>query len=396
LLYNTVEGLDEASRILSAQHLFEVLQIEPGGPSDEKQIRTAYRKLALRVHPDKQPEGAPPNLFKWAFSRLEEAKEKLEAMLAEDSESCREVHKVLRFDVHRREGAAALLGVDATAQTETAHLMPDAEKACRFQIKKLEKMVQVCPEYDRAVAACREAVETLRRGCTEEGLPRYEALLTHGMSASRTMGARDLRFPRPVVLMKPETSHLLMPKGRCRLALLCGSTAALSDEQLVASTAKFVRQPKASALRWCLDASPSAACSSAVCITLEPAGIVEPPAKRAKTTGGPEGTVRVRHILFRHQQLKQVDQMARREGSAKHALEAEAAALGALEKIFQDPNQFLKLCRELSDCSSASQPGMLTGDLGWLARGQQEQAFEECCFSLTPNSIGDLVVTSRG
>merc|ERR1719436_2394933 len=118
---------------------------------------------------------------------------------------------------------------------------------------------------------CREAVETLRRGCTPEALPRQEALLSEGLPTSRTMGARDLRLPRPIVSMQPETGSFEVPAGnkRHRLALLCGATAALTDAQLMASTARLARQPKASALRWCQDADSNAASSSAVCVGLE-------------------------------------------------------------------------------------------------------------------------------
>ncbi|CAJ1432442.1 unnamed protein product [Effrenium voratum] len=314
-------------------------------------------------------------------------------MLAQDVESCREIHKVLRADVHTRVGAAQLLGADPGPLTAEVAIA-DVEKASRAQLKRLEKMAQVCPEYDWAVAACKEAVATLKRQCGEEALRRYEALLKEGLSATRTLGARDLRWPRPIVLMKPESTDLCMPKGKAQLAVLCGPTAALSTDKLVQSTAKLGVRPKASALTWCMQVSDAPSCS-AVCIGLEPAS-AEPPQKRARTAGGPEGTVRVRHILFRHPQLRQADPMARREGSAKNVLEAEANALAALQRLLQDPNQFIKVCKELSDCSSAEQPGQLTGDLGWLARGQQEASFEEVAFGLPVNSIGDLVSTGRG
>merc|ERR1711879_659651 len=113
-------------------------------------------------------------------------------------------------------------------------------------------------------------------------------------------------------------------------------------------------------------------------------------------SAGPEGTMRLRHILFRHQQLKASDLMARREGTARTAQEAEGAALEALEKLIKDPNLFLRLCRQLSDCQTGEQPGMLSGDLGWVARGQQEQAFDDAAFSLKLNEFGDIVTTSRG
>jgi len=390
LVYSCMDGLDEAGRILAAGSGFEVLQIEP--PLDEKQIRSAYRKLALRVHPDKQADGAR-DAYRFAFARLDNCKEALEAMVGQDAASCREINKVLRADVHTRAGAAALLGVEAVPLFSDAAIA-EVEKASRAQLKLLEKMAQVCPEYDRACAACHEAVATLKRQCGDEALPRYEALLKEGLPATRSLGARDLRGPRPIVLMKPESASLTMPKGKARLALLCGPTAALPTQKLAQTTAKLGVRPKACALTWCMEV-PDAPSTSAVCIALEPAS-AEPPAKRAKTAERSEGTVRVRHILFRHPQLRQADPMARREGAAKNVYEAEANALKALHRLLQDPNQFVKACKELSDCQTAEQPGQLTGDLGWLARGQQEPSFDEVAFSLAPNSLGDLVSTGRG
>ncbi|CAL1142342.1 unnamed protein product [Cladocopium goreaui] len=314
-------------------------------------------------------------------------------MLAQDMESCKQIHKVLSADVHTRAGAAQLLGADPGPVLTDAGIA-DLEKASRAQLKQLEKMSQVCPEYDQAVAACHEAVATLKRQSAAEALPRYEALLKEGLSATRTLGARDLRWPRPIVMMKPESSCFSMPQGKARLALLCGPTAALSTQKLAETSARLGVRPKACALTWCMEAT-EASSSSAVCIGLEPAA-AEPPLKRARTAGGPEGTVRVRHILFRHPQLRQVDPMARREGAARNVLEAESNALKLLQVLLKDPNQFIKSCRELSDCQTAEQPGQLAGDLGWLARGQQEASFEEVAFGLPVNSIGDLVSTSRG
>lgn len=391
-VYSSMEGLDEAARILSARSSFEVLQLEPGSSLDVKQVRTAYRKLALRVHPDKQNDSAS-DAFRFAFARLESSKEALETMLAQDMESCKQIHKVLSADVHTRAGAAQLLGADPGPVLTDAGIA-DLEKASRAQLKQLEKMSQVCPEYDQAVAACHEAVATLKRQCAPEALPRYEALLKEGLSATRTLGARDLRWPRPIVMMKPESSCFSMPQGKARLALLCGPTAALSTQKLAETSARLGVRPKACALTWCMEAT-EASSSSAVCIGLEPAA-AEPPLKRARTTGGPEGTVRVRHILFRHPQLRQVDPMARREGASRNVLEAESNALKLLQVLLKDPNQFIKSCKELSDCQTAEQPGQLAGDLGWLARGQQEASFEEVAFGLSVNSIGDLVSTSRG
>eukprot|EP00439_Symbiodinium_sp_Y106_P041904 s1306_g5.t1 len=59
-------------------------------------------------------------------------------------------------------------------------------------------------------------------------------------------------------------------------------------------------------------------------------------------------------------------------------------------------DQPIAVCKELSDCQTADQPGQLTGDLGWLARGQQEASFEEVAFGMATNSLGDIVSTARG
>jgi len=399
------EGLDDAQRILMARHTFEVLQIEAGGPADEKAIRSAYRRLALRVHPDKRSDDADVEAFNRAFSRLERAKEVLESLLSADAEACRELHRALRAEVHTREGAAELLGVDGAATTDTEQVAEEAERASKSLIKRLEKMEGVCAADHRlAVANCREAVETLRRPTSAEALPRQEALLRLGLSTSRAMGARDLRYPSPIALMEPESTSWHVPTtSSCRLAMLSGATTSLLNERLASSTAKLKRCPKAAALRWCLEADAAAAGSvGAVCVGFEAKRRREEQgsaAKRQRTTAGgkqPEGSIFLRHILFRHQQLRGADPAARREGTARGPGEAEAAALAALEKLQASPTSFSKLCRELSDCQSADQPGNLTGHLGWIGRGEQEASLDEAAFALEMNDFSDIVTSSRG
>lgn len=398
IVHRRLDDLDDAARILCARNVFDVLMIEEGGPSGEKQVRSAYRKLALRVHPDKQAAVADINAFKAAFARLDSAKDSLESMLMEDADVCRELCRVLRSEVHTRAGAASLLRVDKAATVDTEEITKEAERACKELIRSLTKMQQVAPDYSQAVAVCNEAVETIRRGCTPEALPRQEALLKEGISTGRAMGVRDLRHPCPIVVREPETASWCIPVGTsCRLGILCGATAALSEEHLVKVAACYKRQPKASALRWCLDADMAASSSTAVCVSLVATGESEPPTKKNRISdAGPEGTIRIRHILLRHQQLKQPDPMARREAVARNAQEAEEAALRILETLMQDPNQFLKLCREHSECQSGAQPGILAGDLGWLGRGQQEQILEEAIFALGVKEFSDVVTGSRG
>lgn len=403
LLHRRVEGLEDADRILAARHPFEVLQLEAGGPADEKQVRTVYKRLALKVHPDKAGSDANKEAFNRAFARLESAKEAVEILLSHDAEACRELHKVLRAEVHTREGAAELLGVDKVATNATESVAEEAEKAAKAQIRKLEKLQGVARDFAQAEAMCKEAVETLRRGCTPEALPRHEALLRLGVPTSRAMGARDLRYPTPIVKMEPESCAWYVPSDkRALLAVLIGATVGLQDEQLHASSRKFRRHPKAAALRWCNEADPAASSVGTLCIGFdgklcrtEESG---PSAKRQRlaSTGQKAGSIMVRHCLIRHQQLKAVDPFARREGTARGPGDAEAKALSVLEKLMDKPELMLKLVKEHSDCQSADQPGNLAGNLGWLVRGQQEGTFDEVAFALEPNQVSDIVSTSRG
>lgn len=406
LLYRSADGLtlNDAHRILLAKSPFEVLQIEPGGPSDEKQVRTAYRKLALRVHPDKRSEGEDLESFNKAFARLDAAKDVLEAMLSADGDACRELHRIFRAEVHTREGAAELLAVDKTVSTDTELVVEEAEKASKALIRKLAKMeAAVNAEYHQAIAICKEAVEVLRRPNSPEALPRAEALLRIGLTTSRAMGVRDMRYPSQIVLMKPESMSWAVPLDKpCRIALLVGAAAKLPNKTLTEDTPKLKRRPKASALQWCAKADAAAPSVGAACLAFEakrglPGSSDGPAAKKQKTVVGQQaGSVFVRHILFRHQQLKIADPAARRDGVAKGPGEAEAAALSALEQLLASPSAFNKLCRELSDCASAEQPGNMVGHLGWVVKGEQEQALEEAAFCLDPNEFSDVVTTSRG
>eukprot|EP00427_Karlodinium_veneficum_P003267 CAMPEP_0169154742 /NCGR_PEP_ID=MMETSP1015-20121227/52913_1 /TAXON_ID=342587 /ORGANISM="Karlodinium micrum, Strain CCMP2283" /LENGTH=138 /DNA_ID=CAMNT_0009225031 /DNA_START=43 /DNA_END=455 /DNA_ORIENTATION=- len=126
-----------------------------------------------------------------------------------------------------------------------------------------------------------------------------------------------------------------------RLALLCGATASLTDAQLSSSSSNF----KAAALRWSLLSDPAASSVGALCVTLEPKrdrrdDTGNSSAKRQRTASSGQqqaGCVFLRHILFRHQLLRSVDPMARREGACKGPSEAEAKALQTLEQLLAKP-----------------------------------------------------------
>eukprot|EP00435_Cladocopium_sp_Y103_P065367 s557_g27.t1 len=87
LHHQQADKLDDAKRILCAPSVFDVL-LAPDDELDVKQVRGAYRKLALKVHPDKQKDKDSVELkaYQYAFARLEESKERLEAMIEEAQE----------------------------------------------------------------------------------------------------------------------------------------------------------------------------------------------------------------------------------------------------------------------------------------------------------------------
>ncbi|CAK9066970.1 unnamed protein product [Durusdinium trenchii] len=346
LHHQQADKLDDAKRILCAPNVFDVL-LAPDDELDVKQVRGAYRKLALKVHPDKQKDkdSVEMKAYQYAFARLEESKERLEGMIEEDLEACKQMRRVLHAEVHTRSGAASLLGVDWTPASDSIleEIEQDAAKAAKELKKKFAKLQAFAPDFGQAETICDEAVRTMARPCTVESLPRTEALLKEGLQMSRALGVRDLRSPRSVVVMEPKSaSHFVSTSATIRFALLCGATAALKDDQLVQSAASHCRRPKASALAW--NALVDAPSSAAVCISISPSGKAEAPAaKRQKTAQGAD-TVRARHILLRHQQVRQADPMLRRD-PGRSLQEAEELALKTLETLTKTPNQFPKLCR---------------------------------------------------
>ncbi|CAL1144249.1 unnamed protein product [Cladocopium goreaui] len=397
LHHQQAEKLDDAKRILCAPSVFDVL-LAPDDELDVKQVRGAYRKLALKVHPDKQKDKDSVELkaYQYAFARLEESKERLEAMIEEDLEACKQMRRVLHAEVHTRSGAASLLGVDWTPASDSIleEIEKDALKAAKELKKKFSKLQAFVPDFRQAETICDEAVRTMARPCTLESLPRTEALLKEGLQMSRALGVRDMRSPRSVVVMEPKSAaHFVSTSATVRFALLCGPTSALKDEDLIQRAAAHARRPKASALAW-NGLAAEAASSAAVCISISPSGKAEAPAKRQKTAQGAD-TVRGRHILLRHQQVRQADAMLRRD-PGRTVQETEELALKTLETLLKTPNQFPKLCRELSDCQTGEHPGQLCGDLGWIAKGQMDAPLDEAIFSLAVNEFSDVISGSRG
>eukprot|EP00933_Yihiella_yeosuensis_P045141 TRINITY_DN40463_c0_g1_i1.p1 TRINITY_DN40463_c0_g1~~TRINITY_DN40463_c0_g1_i1.p1 ORF type:complete len:753 (-),score=188.97 TRINITY_DN40463_c0_g1_i1:333-2591(-) len=425
------EGQQEAvNRILEAPDAFTVLGISPSGPDGPAEARSAYKRLALKVHPDKVRD-VDPGDAKAAFARLEAASRIIEDMMAANGESCRELHRVLRLDPFTVRGAAAVLEVetDVAEKQVNSALTTKKEKIAKAQT------MDALSEVQRGVDACSQAAETLRVA-REAGAPgtAAEKLMLEGVpSESLTaLGLRDLRG----IGGRLEVRTASYRAGEeVRVALCCGATAELPLSELEGPAKFFTWQPKAAALQWAtkalaLPARQRDTSASAICICLrerdedEAGNAVEDPisgrpVKKQKGPAGPR-SVRLRHLLLRCAETGKKlpdDPLARRlKGNAADLAKTRTPAMAESELVkllhelitmepapgcrddieVQRSTAFRKHCQQRSECSTADNAGQLCGDLGWVSRGQGEIAFEQAAFTLRKGDFSDVVTTSRG
>lgn len=423
------------SRILRAPDAFSVLGIPAEGPETVAEARSAYKRLALRVHPDKVRDSNAADA-KAAFERLEESSRAVEALLEQNIDSCRELNRVLRNDPLTLRGAAAALKVETDAdeaQVEKA-MTKLKEVLAKVQHGDGEKEVR------RGLTCGQLAAETLR--CVRQGgSPGTvgERLLSVGVPPS-SLGALGLRQLRDLG-GGPEVRTAAWRMGEAlRVALCCGGTAQLDLAKLEECAKPFQWQPKASALQWATNAlelpgREHDTSASAVCICVrdridedcEAQAFggddfmgMNRPAKKQKSMPGPK-SVRIRHLLLRcaepGRQLPD-DPMARKRKSAsaragaaasqvlvRTPAEAENELIKWLRDLYSGPQEdaesrrmveFRKLCQQHSECESANNAGQLCGDLGWVSRGQLEPAFEQAAFELRVGDISDVITTFRG
>jgi len=409
---SSANSAEAVSRILRAPDAFAVLGLPPSATTPTE-ARTAYKRLALKVHPDKVRD-CDAGDAKAAFERLETAARLVEAIAEHKGEACKELHRVLRCDALTTSGATSLLMVEPDAE---AHQLKNAVAKVKEGLMK----AQVCGDSEverlvhQAVESCRVAAETLRNaqqwgapGALGERLS-GEAVPTRSL---RGLGLRDLR----VIGAKPLLRTVSWRIGEAlRVALCCGATAELQCSDLEDSAKMFVWQPKASAREWATRAlslpGRTDSSASALCICardrLDDEDDDGRPLKRLKT--GPK-SVRVRHLLLRCAEVGKMlleDPMARRRRGllpSRSPAEAEAELVNMLKQLLGsrgDTDQdrlvsFRKLCQQHSECSTADNAGQLCGDFGWISRGQSEAAFDAAVFGLRVGDFSDVVTTSRG
>ncbi|CAE7370223.1 ESS1 [Symbiodinium sp. CCMP2456] len=409
---------DPVCRILRAPDAFAVLGIGEKGP-DPAEAKATYKRLALRVHPDKVRNGSASDA-KAAFSRLDAAAKIVEALSEHDIDACRELRRVLRWDPLTVKGACQLLQVELESDEAQVNKAKDTLK---HKLAKVQ-LPEALSEVQKGLDACVTAAQTLRIA-RQVGPSSSERLVLEGvpLGSLTAIGLRDLRDIGGNLQVRTASYRA---GEDVRVALCCGATAQLNLKDLEEPAALCQWQPKAVAIQWATKAmslprSESSASSICICIrerededevAEDPSGR---PAKRHRGAVGPR-SVRLRHLLLRCAEPGKMlpeDPMARRARAKtqqnRTPAEAEVELVAVLRSLLamdtdvngadpdaQRSSAFRKLCQQRSECSSADNAGQLCGDLGWVSRGQCEPAFEQAAFTLRKAEFSDVVTTSRG
>ncbi|CAK9071616.1 unnamed protein product [Durusdinium trenchii] len=401
---------EDVRRILRAPDAFSVLGMAEKGPEGPAEAKTAYKRLALRVHPDKVGRTCDPVDAKAAFARLDSASKVVEALAEQNAEVCRELHRILRCDPFTVKGASQLLQVEQEAEAS------QVKKALEDLKQKLAKaqLQEALSEIQKGVDACSRAAETLQI-LRQAGASSSEKLLAEGVPipSLSALGLRDLRGLGGRLQVRTAAYRA---GEEVRVALCSGATAELPMKDLEEAANVFLWQPKVAAMQWATKAlalrqDPSAA---SICLCIREREEDEEEDRPAKRQRGPKGprSVRLRHLLLRCAEAGKPlpeDPMARRrkaQAQCRTPVEAETELAALLVDLLSaDGNgdleayrnaTFRRLCQERSECSSADSAGQLCGDLGWVSRGQSEPAFEQAAFSLRKGELSDVVTSSRG
>jgi len=405
---------EEVRRVLEASpDVFATLGLSPEDTVDGKAARSSYKKLALKVHPDKAPEELKVRA-KEAFDKVEKAAAAVEAFCETDVEATQCLLRVLHGAGSSkasmtRATAVTVLGAEDDVTPEEAG---KKGRELREQITKLGMLTDGNyghPDQAEAVRMIEEAAEAIAEPSALTASKGEGFTALKPVQVTRALGLRDLKLPRKVVSSEAQIDILhLESLGAHHLVLLSSGATCLSDQEVINRVKGFSGQPKAASLLVAADAAARNAALKAkgpqrfgCCVVgvfeVGP-GYVEPAAKKAKKEGSDK--VRVRHILLKHKDLKQkMDPQAhlKSKGPVTRPLaQAERELMRLKETLTKDVSQFPALARKFSECKSALQPGQMAGDLGWISKGTQDPALEEAVFALEVNGLSDLVTTARG
>eukprot|EP00930_Biecheleria_cincta_P005871 TRINITY_DN106825_c0_g1_i1.p1 TRINITY_DN106825_c0_g1~~TRINITY_DN106825_c0_g1_i1.p1 ORF type:complete len:826 (-),score=171.56 TRINITY_DN106825_c0_g1_i1:12-2489(-) len=422
---STSEQKSEIERVLDfAPDSFAALGFSSADSVDGKTARSLYKKLALKVHPDKAPEDLKAQA-KEAFAKVEAAAERIEALCETNAKATEKLHKILQAagditsPVMPQSWARALLGIEESLDLEEARNAAQKRvEEMKSELGKLGLLADGRLAHADAARAGRlldDALEVLRAPVPKEGTK------LEGVKVTRALGLRDLKRPRVVILAKPQIDTLQLEgrTGGHHLVLLSSAvSSAMTDAEVAKKVRCFARQPKSATLSIAQEAAafhakqgtPHAeSLASAVVALFEPGGAQqaeEPPTKKMKTAQAKNDQgdkIRCYHILLKHKDLR----LARDPGSqlamrgkppvTRSVSQAERELLEMQKELVVNPNLFPTLARKHSECDSATQPGQSAGDLGWVARGDYgDPQLEACMFALRVHEVSDIISTPRG
>ncbi|CAE7765362.1 PIN1 [Symbiodinium sp. CCMP2456] len=407
---------EEVTRVLDrTSDCFATLGLGPEDKIDGKAARSCYKKLALKVHPDKAPEELKARA-KAAFEKVEKAAADVEAFCETDVEATECLHRILHAAGPRRASMSRATAFDVLGIPEDCSL-EEAGRQGRDLRETIIKLGMLTggnyghPDQAEAVRMIEEAAEAIAEPAAltaSKGGASFSSLKP--IQVTRALGLRDLKLPRKIVSSEPQIDVIqLEALGSHHLVLLSSGATSLSDQEVIERIRGFSGQPKAGSLLVAADAAAKNAAQSITgpqrfgcCIVgvfEVGSGYVEPAAKKAKKDGGDK--VRCRHILLKHKDLKQkMDPQAhlRSKGPVTRPLaQAERELMRLKESLTKDTSQFPAMARKHSECKSALQPGQMAGDLGWISKGSLgDQAMEDVVLALEVNELSDLVTTARG
>ncbi|CAE7616304.1 exgA [Symbiodinium microadriaticum] len=294
---------EEVARVLDrTSDCFATLGLGPEDKIDGKAARSCYKKLALKVHPDKAPEELKARA-KAAFEKVEKAAADVEAFCETDVEATECLHRILHAAGPKRASMLRATAFDVLGISEDCSL-EEAGRQGRDLRETIMKLGMLTggnyghPDQAEAVRMIEEAAEAIAEPAAltaSKGGGSFSSLKP--IQVTRALGLRDLKLPRKIVSSEPQIDVIqLEALGSHHLVLLSSGATSLSDQEVIERIRGFSGQPKAGSLLVAADAAAKNAAQSITgpqrfgcCIVgvfEVGSGYVEPAAKKAKKDGG--------------------------------------------------------------------------------------------------------------
>jgi len=239
--------------------------------------------------------------------------------------------------------------------------------------------------------------------------------LKQGVGASGASGTTEKASIGPsAVIATPDVVVTHLEERHQVFILASGELSALPESKIAEVMVKRKGRPRVACgtLLREMQTSGGAASGSltALCVFLDwkaetpVAGPAPPPQKKPRVAASavaPKGEqVRVRQILVKHRDCKDPRDSVRGQNKpvTRSLVEAERILLEALEAIEGSPSRsiFTQRCKAVSECSTCLKGGEMSGDLGWVSRGQLHPAVDAIAFSLPVGHISDIVESDEG